>query len=150
MRVFLYYALPYYLGMALFMFYLVMLIITGVTFARQKNSTAKPNEYLSDHLVFYSNGFTKQLKILTLITASGYVVLLPTAIAYGIGRLYFEDQVLVVTLIAFVVGISLMFLIAKMPFCFKETCLVVDEQKLTVKYGNGDRWNYRNWTLARP
>ena len=38
--------LPYNTAAALITFYFVFLIITASMFARQKNSTEKPNEYL--------------------------------------------------------------------------------------------------------
>lgn len=84
--------LPYYLGTGLSIFFFVFFIITASMFARQKNSTSKPNEYLSDRLVFYPCGYTKKLKVMALITFFGFLVLLPTAIAYGIGRVYLDER----------------------------------------------------------
>jgi ribosomal protein L7/L12 len=107
-------------------------------FARQKNTTSKPNEYLADRLVFYPCGYTKKLKVIAMITFSGYLVILPTAIAYGVGRAYLEDRAWIAALIAFGIGLLIMFLIGRQPFCFKESCLIIDEQKFTVKYKDGE------------
>jgi ribosomal protein L7/L12 len=108
-------------------------------FARQKNTTSKPNEYLADRLVFYPCGYTKKLKVIAMITFSGYLVILPTAIAYGVGRAYLEDRAWIAALIAFGIGLLIMFLIGRQPFCFKESCLIIDEQKVTVKYKDGEK-----------
>lgn len=138
MDYFVFYVLPYYLGAGLFAFYMVMLIITGSMFGRQKNTPSSPNEYLSDRLVFYASGFTKKLKVMALITFSGFLVILPTAIAYGIGKVYLGDQAWIPAVIAFVIGIALMILIGRMPFQYKEASLVIDERKVTVKYTDVD------------
>ena len=119
--------------------FFVLLIVTGAMFARQKNTTSKPNEYLSDRLVFYSCGYTKKLKVIALITFSGYLVILPTAIAYGIGRVYLDDKAWIAAMIAFGIGVLIMILIGRQPFCFKESCLIIDEQKVTVKYKDGEK-----------
>lgn len=84
--------LAYVLGTVLSVTFFALLIITGAMFARQKNTTSKPNEYLADRLVFYSCGYTKKLKVIAMITFSGYLVILPTAIAYEVGRAYLEDR----------------------------------------------------------
>ena len=131
--------LTYTLGTVLSVFFFVLLIVTGAMFARQKNTTSKPNEYLSDRLVFYSCGYTKKLKVIALITFSGYLVILPTAIAYGIGRVYLDDKAWIAAMIAFGIGILIMILIGRQPFCFKESCLIIDEQKVTVKYKDGEK-----------
>ena len=90
-------------------------------------------------LSFYSCGYTKKLKVIALITFSGYLVILPTAIAYGIGRVYLDDKAWIAALIAFGIGILIMLLIGRQPFCFKESCLIIDEQKVTVKYKDGEK-----------
>ena len=131
--------LPYYLGAGLSIFFFVFFIITASMFARQKNSTAKPNEYLSDRLVFYPCGYTKKLKVMTLITFFGFLVLLPTAIAYGIGRVYLDDRAWIPGVIAFAIGILILIIIGSKPFCFKESCLIIDVQKVTVKYKDGEK-----------
>ena len=131
--------LAYVLGTVLSVTFFAMLIITGVMFARQKNTTSKPNEYLADRLVFYPCGYTKKLKVIAMITFSGYLVILPTAIAYGVGRAYLEDRAWIAALIAFGIGLLIMFLIGRQPFCFKESCLIIDEQKVTVKYKDGEK-----------
>ena len=131
--------LAYVLGTVLSVTFFALLIITGAMFARQKNTTSKPNEYLADRLVFYSCGYTKKLKVIAMITFSGYLVILPTAIAYGVGRAYLEDRAWIVALIAFGIGLLIMFLIGRQPFCFKESCLIIDEQKVTVKYKDGEK-----------
>lgn len=131
--------LTYTLGTVLSVVFFVLLIVTGAMFARQKNTTSKPNEYLSDRLVFYSCGYTKKLKVIALITFSGYLVILPTAIAYGIGRVYLDDKAWIAALIAFGIGLLIMILIGRQPFCFKESCLIIDEQKVTVKYKDGEK-----------
>ena len=131
-------ALPYYLGAAFSIFFFVMLIVTGSMFARQKNSTSKPNEYLSDRLVFYPCGYTKKLKINALITFTGFLVLLPSAIAYGIGWVFLDDKGWIPALITFAIGLLILILIASKPFRHKESCLVIDEQKITVKYMDGE------------
>ena len=130
--------LPYYVGTALTIFFFVFLIITASMFARQKSSTYKPNEYLSDRLVFYPCGYTKKLKVMALITFFGFLVLLPTAIAYGIGRVYLDDRAWIPGLIAFGIGLLILIIIGSRPFCFKESCLVIDDQKVTVKYRDGE------------
>ena len=130
--------LPYYVGTALTIFFFVYLIITASMFARQKSSTCKPNEYLSDRLVFYPCGYTKKLKVMALITFFGFLVLLPTAIAYGIGRVYLDDRAWIPGLIAFGIGLLILIIIGSKPFCFKESCLVIDDQKVTVKYKDGE------------
>ena len=131
--------LTYTLGTVLSVVFFVLLIVTGAMFARQKNTTSKPNEYLSDRLVFYSCGYTKKLKVIALITFSGYLVILPTAIAYEIGRVYLDDKAWIAALIAFGIGLLIMILIGRQPFCFKESCLIIDEQKVTVKYKDGEK-----------
>lgn len=131
--------LAYVLGTVLSVTFFALLIITGAMFARQKNTTSKPNEYLADRLVFYSCGYTKKLKVIAMITFSGYLVILPTAIAYGVGRAYLEDRAWIAALIAFGIGLLIMFLIGRQPFCFKESCLIIDEQKVTVKYKDGEK-----------
>jgi ribosomal protein L7/L12 len=131
--------LAYVLGTVLSVNFFALLIITCVMFARQKNTTSKPNEYLADRLVFYSCGYTKKLKVIAMITFSGYLVILPTAIAYGVGRAYLEDRAWIAALIAFGIGLLIMFLIGRQPFCFKESCLIIDEQKVTVKYKDGEK-----------
>lgn len=131
--------LAYVLGTVLSVTFFALLIITGAMFARQKKTTSKPNEYLADRLVFYSCGYTKKLKVIAMITFSGYLVILPTAIAYGVGRVYLGDRAWIAALIAFGIGLLIMFLIGRQPFCFKESCLIIDEQKVTVKYKNGEK-----------
>ena len=131
--------LAYVLGTVLSVTFFALLIITGAMFARQKNTTSKPNEYLADRLVFYPCGYTKKLKVIAMITFSGYLVILPTAIAYGVGRAYLEDRAWIAALIAFGIGLLIMFLIGRQPFCFKESCLIIDEQKVTVKYKDGEK-----------
>lgn len=131
--------LAYVLGTVLSVTFFALLIITGAMFARQKNTTSKPNEYLADCLVFYPCGYTKKLKVIAMITFSGYLVILPTAIAYGVGRAYLEDRAWIAALIAFGIGLLIMFLIGRQPFCFKESCLIIDEQKVTVKYKDGEK-----------
>ncbi|MBQ1295994.1 MAG: hypothetical protein IIY21_18250, partial [Clostridiales bacterium] len=131
--------LAYVLGTVLSVTFFALLIITGAMFARQKNTTSKPNEYLADRLVFYSCGYTKKLKVIAMITFSGYLVILPTAIAYGVGRAYLGDRAWIAALIAFGIGLLIMFLIGRQPFCFKESCLIIDEQKVTVKYKDGEK-----------
>ena len=131
--------LAYVLGTVLSVTFFALLIITGAMFARQKNTTSKPNEYLADRLVFYSCGYTKKLKVIAMITFSGYLVILPTAIAYGVGRAYLGDRAWIAVLIAFGIGLLIMFLIGRQPFCFKESCLIIDEQKVTVKYKDGEK-----------
>ena len=131
-------ALPYYLGAALSIFFFVMLIVTGSMFARQKNSTSKPNEYLSDRLVFYPCGYTIKLKINALITFTGFLILLPSAIAYGIGWVFLDDKGWIPALITFAIGLLILILIARKPFRHKEACLVIDDQKVTVKYRDGE------------
>lgn len=120
--------LPYVWGTV----YFVLFIITGFTYVRQRNTTTRPNEYLSDRLVFYSCGYTKKLKILAMVTLSGFLVLLPCTITY-----YFGNQNLISALIAFVIGIIIMILIGRLPFRFREYCLVVDDQRVIVKYSDG-------------
>lgn len=131
--------LAYVLGTVFSVTFFALLIITGAMFARQKNTTSKPNEYLADRLVFYSCGYTKKLKVIAMITFSGYLVILPTAIAYGVGRAYLGDRAWIAALIAFGIGLLIMFLIGRQPFCFKESCLIIDEQKVTVKYKDGEK-----------
>lgn len=131
--------LAYVLGTVLSVNFFALLIITGAMFARQKKTTSKPNEYLADRLVFYSCGYTKKLKVIAMITFSGYLVILPTAIAYGVGRVYLGDRAWIAALIAFGIGLLIMFLIGRQPFCFKESCLIIDEQKVTVKYKDGEK-----------
>lgn len=131
--------LAYVLGTVLSVNFFALLIITGAMFARQKNTTSKPNEHLADRLVFYSCGYTKKLKVIAMITFSGYLVILPTAIAYGVGRVYLGDRAWIAALIAFGIGLLIMFLIGRQPFCFKESCLIIDEQKVTVKYKDGEK-----------
>ena len=130
--------LPYYLGAGSSIFFFVMLIVTASMFARQKSSTAKPNEYLSDRLVFYPCGFTKKLKVNALITFFGFLVLLPTAIAYGIGWACLDEKEWIPALITFAVLMTVLILIARKPFSYKESCLVIDELKVTVKYKDDD------------
>ena len=130
-------ALTYYLGAGLSVFFFVFLIITASMFARQKNTTSKPNEYLSDRLVFYSCGFTGKLKVMTLITCFGFLVLLPAAIAYGIGWVYLDDRAWIPAAITFGIGILILILIGRQPFSYKESCLIIDVQKVTVKYKDG-------------
>ena len=131
--------LAYVLGTVLSVTFFALLIITGAMFARQKNTTSKHNEYLADRLVFYSCGYTKKLKVIAMITFSGYLVILPTAIASGVGRVYLGDRAWIAALIAFGIGLLIMFLIGRQPFCFKESCLIIDEQKVTVKYKDGEK-----------
>lgn len=135
---FIYSALPYYLGAGLFVFFMVMLIITGSMFGRQKNTPASPNEYLPDRLVFYAVQFTKKLKVMALITFSGFLVILPTAIAYFIGREYLDEKAWIPAVTALAIGLAIMVLIGRMPFRFKESSLVIDERKATVKYTDAD------------
>ena len=45
--------LAYVLGTVFSVTFFALLIITGVMFARQKNTTSKPNEYLADRLLGY-------------------------------------------------------------------------------------------------
>ena len=130
--------LPYYVGTALTIFFFVFLIITASMFARQKSSTSRPNEYLSDRLVFYPCGYTKKLKVVALITFFGFFVVLPTAIAYGIGYACLDDRAWIPGLIAFGIGLLILIIIGSRPFCFKESCLVIDDQKVTVKYKDGE------------
>jgi ribosomal protein L7/L12 len=131
-------ALPYYAGTALFAFFFVMLIVTGSMFARQKNSTSRPNEYLPDRLVFYPCGYTKKLKVNALIAFTGFLVILPTAIAYGIGWVFLDDKAWIPAVITFAVFFFILLIIARQPFCHKEACLVIDDQKVTVKYRDGE------------
>ena len=130
--------LPYYVGTALSIFFFVFLIITASMFARQKSSTSKPNEYLSDRLIFYPCGYTKKLKVMAMITFFGFFVVLPTAIAYGIGCVYLDDRAWIPGLTAFGTGLLILIIIGSKPFCFKEKCLIIDDQKVTVKYKDGD------------
>ena len=130
-------ALPYYLGAGLTIFFFVFLIITASMFASQNNTTSRPNEYLSDHLVFYPCGYTKKLKVMTLITCFGFLVLLPAAIAYGIGWVYLDDRAWIPGVITFGIGILILILIGRQPFSHKESCLVFDVQNITVKYRDG-------------
>lgn len=131
--------LPYYLGTGLSIFFFVFFIITASMFARQKNSTSKPNEYLSDRLVFYPCGYTKKLKVMALITFFGFLVLLPTAIAYGIGRVYLDERAWIPGVAVFAIGLLILIIIGSRPFSFKEACLIIDEQKVTVKYKDGEK-----------
>ena len=84
--------LLYYGGAAISVFYFVIFIITASMFARQKNSTEKPNQYLSDRIILYPSGYTKKLKVMALITFTGYLVLLPSVIAYGIGYATMKER----------------------------------------------------------
>ena len=97
--------LPYVWGTV----YFVLFIITGFTYVRQRNTTTRPNEYLSDRLVFYSCGYTKKLKIMAMVTLSGFLVLLPCTITY-----YFGNQNLISALIEFVIGIIIMILVGRL------------------------------------
>lgn len=131
--------LPYYLGTGLSIFFFVFFIITASMFARQKNSTSKPNEYLSDRLVFYPCGYTKKLKVMALITFFGFLVLLPTAIAYGIGRVYLDERAWIPGVAVFAIGLLILIILGSKPFSFKEACLIIDDQKVTVKYKDGEK-----------
>ena len=126
--------LLYYGGAAISVFYFVIFIITASMFARQKGSTEKPDQYLSDRIILYPCGYTKKLKVMTLITFSGFFVLLPAAIAYGIGRVYLDDRAWIPGAIALGIGFIVWLIIAMQPFTHKESCLVIEEQKVTVKY----------------
>ena len=126
--------LLYYGGAAISVFYFVIFIITASMFARQKGSTEKPNQYLADRIVLYPCGYTKKLKVMTLITISGFFVLLPAAIAYGIGSVYLDGRAWMPGLIAFVIGLIVMIIVGMQPFTHKESCLIIDEKKATVKY----------------
>lgn len=126
--------LLYYAAAGLSAFYFVILIITGSMFARQKNSTEKPDQYQSDRIVLYPSGYTKKLKVMTLIMLSGFFVLLPAAIAYGIGWVCLDDRVWIPGAIAFGIGLIVWIIIAMQPFTHKESCLIIEEQKVTVKY----------------
>lgn len=130
--------LPYYLCAALSIFFFVFLIITASMFARQKSSTYKPNEYLSNRLVFYTGGYTKKLKVCAMITFFGFLVLLPTAIAYGIGWVCLDDRGWIPAAVTFGIAFVILIIIGTRPFSYKESCLVIDEQKVTVKYKDGE------------
>ena len=126
--------LLYYGGAAISVFYFVIFIITASMFARQKGSTEKPDQYLADRIILYPCGYTKKLKVMTLITISGFFVLLPAAIAYGIGRVYLDDRAWIPGAIALGIGFIVWLIIAMQPFTHKESCLIIDEKKATVKY----------------
>lgn len=115
-------------------FYFVFLIITASMFARQKNSTEKPNQYLSDRIILYPSGYTKKLKVMALITFTGYLVLLPSVIAYGIGYATMKEREWIPAAITFVIAFIIWIIIATKPFTHRESCLIIDEQKVTVKY----------------
>lgn len=131
--------LAYVSGTVFSAVFFILSVITVVVFVSQKKTTSRPNEYLPDRLIFYSCGYTKKLKVLALITFSGYLVILPTAIAYGIGQVYLDDNASIAAVITFGVGILIMILIGRCPFCFRESCLIIDKQKVTVKYNDGER-----------
>ena len=126
--------LLYYGGAAISVFYFVIFIITASMFARQRGSTEKPDQYLADRIILYPCGYTKKLKVMTLITISGFFVLLPAAIAYGIGSVYLDGRAWMPGLIAFVIGLIVMIIVGMQPFNHKESCLIIDEKKATVKY----------------
>ena len=126
--------LLYYGGAAISVFYFVIVIITASMFARQKGSTEKPDQYLADRIILYPCGYTKKLKVMTLITISGFFVLLPATIAYGIGRVYLDDRAWIPGAIALGIGFIVWLIIAMQPFTHKESCLIIEEQKVTVKY----------------
>ena len=107
--------LLYYGGAAISVFYFVIFIITASMFARQKGSTEKPDQYLSDRIILYPCGYTKKLKVMTLITISGFFVLLPAAIAYGIGRVYLDDRAWIPGAIALGIGFIVWLIIAMQP-----------------------------------
>ena len=115
-------------------FYFVFLIITASMFARQKNSTEKPNQYLSERIILYPSGYTKKLKVMALITFTGYLVLLPSVIAYGIGYATMKEREWIPAAITFVIAFIIWIIIATKPFTHRESCLIIDEQKVTVKY----------------
>ena len=115
-------------------FYFVFLIITASMFARQKNSTEKPNQYLSDRIILFPSGYTKKLKVMALITFTGYLVLLPSVIAYGIGYATMKEREWIPAAITFVIAFIIWIIIATKPFTHRESCLIIDEQKVTVKY----------------
>ena len=115
-------------------FYFVFLIITASMFARQKNSTEKPNQYLSDRIILYPSGYTKKLKVMALITFTGYLVLLPSVIAYGIGYATMKEREWIPAAITFVIAFIIWIILATKPFTHRESCLIIDEQKVTVKY----------------
>lgn len=115
-------------------FYFVFLIITASMFARQKNSTEKSNQYLSDRIILYPSGYTKKLKVMALITFTGYLVLLPSVIAYGIGYATMKEREWIPAAITFVIAFIIWIIIATKPFTHRESCLIIDEQKVTVKY----------------
>lgn len=131
--------MAYIVGTLLVIAFIVLIIVTGSMFARQKNTTSKPNEYLSDKLVFYSVGYTKGFKLMAMITFSGFFVLLPAAIAYGIGCVYLDDKAWIPAVIALGIGIVIMIVIGMKPFAYREECLIVDAQKVTVKYKDGEK-----------
>ena len=103
-------------------------------FARQKNSTEKPNRYLSDRIILYPSGYTKKLKVMALITFTGYLVLLPSVIAYGIGYATMKEREWIPAAVTFVIAFIIWIIIATKPFTHRESCLIIDEQKVTVKY----------------
>ena len=115
-------------------FYFVFLIITASMFARQKNSTEKPNQYLSERIILYPSGYTKKLKVMALITFTGYLVLLPSVIAYGIGYATMKEREWIPAAVTFVIAFIIWIIIATKPFTHRESCLIIDEQKVTVKY----------------
>lgn len=126
--------LIYNAAACLAVFYFVFLIITGSMFARQKNSTEKPNQYLSDRIILYPSGYTKKLKVMALITFTGYLVLLPSVIAYGIGYATMKEREWIPAAVTFVIAFIIWIIIATKPFTHRESCMIIDEQKVTVKY----------------
>ena len=71
---------------------------------------------------------------MALITFTGYLVLLPSVIAYGIGYATMKEREWIPAAITFVIAFIIWIIIATKPFTHRESCLIIDEQKVTVKY----------------
>ncbi len=123
----------YILGLLLVIAYIAIFMATLVLWVVQRTTPVKPNEFYTDHQVFYPCGHTKKFKVLALITIAGFVIGIPTFLGALIGDLAMGNKV-VPAAIAFAVGVVLMVLIGRLPFRHGEESLTIDAQRLTIKY----------------
>ncbi len=133
------------LGGILFWGYVAILIRTGLMLGRARNTTIRPNEFGPERIVFYPCAIDGKFKTSAMISLSGFIILLPCAIAAYVGFLFLDERVWMPIAITAAVGIVIMVLIGRLPFRYREACLIIDDLRVTVKYndiGKNDKVYY--------
>ena len=126
-------ATAYIFGFVLVIGYIVIALATLALWTSQKSSTTKPNEFYTDHQVYYPCGYTKRFKVLAMITIAGFVIGFFTIPAAVIGSIVWDNPWGLV-IVALIISLVIIILVGRLPFRHGEECLIIDSQQVRVKY----------------